>query len=482
MILSLINNTFEYELQKLCMLFLPYEKIVSGQETSNGDNAVARLFKEESSTRLEAFLRLNGREAAGESSIDNSHPDYDKECERILAVLLFECFCRLTDRRPPWGILTGVRPAKLMGRLCDTLGETEAVRYFTEDLLVSEPKTQLCVTTHKSEKRITDLSRRESASLYISIPFCPTRCAYCSFVSHSVENAGRLIEEYIDLLCREIAYTGAIAKECGLRMETVYIGGGTPTVLTPEQLSCITNAVRNNFDLSTVREYTVEAGRPDTITLEKLIAIKDGGADRICINPQTMNDRVLREIGRRHDSKQTVEAFRLARKAGFKNINMDLIAGLPLDTCESYEESLRQIVALDPEEITVHSLAMKRASRLTAQDYRAETAADGMIDFTAVFLPQNGLEPYYMYRQSKTVGNLENVGYAKAGFEGLYNVYIMDETHTVLGCGASAVTKLRRYGENTIERVFNFKYPYEYISRFDEMIERKKRITEFYGE
>lgn len=482
MILSLVNNTFEYELQKLCMLFLPYEKITAGEETAEGDNAVARLFKGETDTRLEAFLRLGGRETIREDSVANSHPEYEKECERRLAVQLFNCFCEVTGRRPPWGILTGVRPAKLMGRLCDSLGETEAVRYFTEELLVSEPKTRLCVTTHRSEKKITDLSEKNSASLYISIPFCPTRCAYCSFVSHSVENAGRLIDDYIDLLCREIAHTGDIARRTGLRIETVYIGGGTPTVLSPAQLNLITAAVKANIDLSLCREYTIEAGRPDTMAMDKLLAIKQGGADRICINPQTMNDAVLAEIGRKHNAEQTVEAFRMARAAGFGNINMDVIAGLPLDTCESFEDSLRSIARLGPEEITVHALAMKRASRLTAQDYRAEAPADRMVDFAAEYLPDQGLHPYYMYRQSKTVGNLENVGYAKAGFEGLYNVYIMDETHTILGCGASAVTKLRRWGENTIERVFNFKYPYEYISRFDEMIERKKRIVEFYAE
>ena len=482
MILSLVNNTFEYELQKLCMLFLPYEKITVGEETAEGDLAVAKLLREDAETRLKAYLRLNGCETLREDSVSNGHPDYEKECERRLAVQLFECFCELTDRRPPWGILTGVRPAKLMGRLCDTMGEEKAVEYFKNELLVSEPKTQLCVSTHRSEKKITDLSVENSASLYVSIPFCPTRCAYCSFVSHSVENAGRLIDDYIDLLCREIAFTGKIAKDCALRIETVYLGGGTPTVLTPDQLEKITAAVGENFDLSNVREYTVEAGRPDTITLPKLIAIKNGGADRICINPQTMNDDVLREIGRRHDSKQTVEAFCIDREAGFKNINTDLIAGLPLDTAESFQNSLHRIAELDPEEITVHALAMKRASRLTAEDYRGEVPADKMVDFCAKFLPERGYLPYYMYRQSKTVGNLENVGYAKKGFEGLYNVYIMDETHTILGCGASAVTKLRRWGENTIERVFNFKYPYEYISRFEELLERKKRITEFYNE
>ncbi len=482
MILSLINNNYEYEMQKLCMLFLPYDKITVGEAQEGEDAAVVKREEVAEGIALTATLCLNGKEYGGNETIPADTPDLDKECERRLAVLLFDCFCSATGRRPPWGILTGVRPAKLMGRLCEDMGEAGAVDYFKNRLLVSDAKTDLCLRTHKSEEKITSLSTKESASLYISIPFCPTRCAYCSFVSHSVENAGKLIDDYINLLCKEIAHTGSIARRTGLRIETVYIGGGTPTVLSPHQLRLVTGAVKDNFDLSHCREYTIEAGRPDTMAMDKLLAIKEGGADRICINPQTMNDAVLAEIGRKHSAEQTVEAFNMARAAGFKNINMDVIAGLPLDTYESFKDSLCRIAALDPEEITVHALAMKRASRLTAQDYRSDIAADGMVDFAVKYLPEKGLEPYYMYRQSKTVGNLENVGYAKAGYEGLYNVFIMDETHTILGCGASAVTKLRRYGESTIERVFNFKYPYEYISRFDEMIERKKRIEEFYNE
>ena len=483
MILSLINNSYEYEMQKLCMLFLPHEKIVTSAEAAEGEDR-AIVAKELCGEKLRLWARLiiGDREFFEEETADPALENEDKELARRLAALLFECFCQAFDRRPPWGILTGVRPAKLMSRLCADMGEESAVDYFKNSLFVSDAKTELCLNTHKSEEKIISLSGKDSASLYISVPFCPTRCSYCSFVSHSVRNAGKLIDDYIALLCREIAETGAIAKEIGLKIESVYIGGGTPTILSPEQIEMVTSAVAENFDLSNCREYTIEAGRPDTITLPKLLAIKQGGADRICINPQTMNDDVLAEIGRKHSSSQTIEAFGLARQAGFSNINMDVIAGLPLDTFESFKDILCRIAELDPEGITVHSLAMKRASELTARDYRSDIDADKMVDFAVRYLPEKGLNPYYMYRQSKTVGNLENVGYSKAGFEGLYNVFIMDETHTILGCGASAVTKLRRFGEPTIERVFNFKYPYEYISRFEEMIARKKRIKEFYSE
>ncbi len=293
-----------------------------------------------------------------------------------------------------------------------------------------------------------------------------------------------MIPQYVDFLCREIAETAKIANDLGLRLETVYMGGGTPTTLDAEQMDTVLSAVRTGFDTQNVREFTVEAGRPDTITREKLAAIKKNGVTRISINPQTMNDRVLEEIGRRHTASDTEAAFRLAREMGFDNINMDLIAGLPLDTFEGFKGTLDRVLALDPESVTVHSLAMKRAATLSTDGRLPEAqtgeVASQMVDFAREKLKQSGILPYYMYRQSKTVGNLENVGYAKIGYEGLYNVYIMDETHTILACGASAVTKMREPSGANIERIFNFKYPYEYISRFDEQITRKQGVREFY--
>ena len=263
------------------------------------------------------------------------------------------------------------------------------------------------------------------------------------------------------------------------------MGGGTPTTLSTEQLTLIMDTVSSNFNLSNLLEYTVEAGRPDTVTREKLLAIKRGAATRISINPQTMNDAVLEKIGRRHTSAQMREAFMLAREVGFDNINTDLIAGLSGDTLESFKNSVDEIISLNPENVTVHSLSMKRASNLNKSNYhfvaKEGEEADKMVDYALSQLTNAEIFPYYMYRQSKTVGNLENVGYAKKGFEGLYNVYIMDETHSIIGCGASAVTKLREPGGNNIERIFNFKYPYEYIDNFPLMLERKKGILEFYN-
>lgn len=264
----------------------------------------------------------------------------------------------------------------------------------------------------------------------------------------------------------------------------MYFGGGTPTTLSAEQLGILLSAVEQAFDLSAVREYTVEAGRPDTVTREKLVALKNGGVTRVSINPQTFNDAVLREIGRNHTSALTESAYFAARDAGFGNINMDFIAGLPTDTPDSFAASMDRALALAPENITVHTLSLKRASRLGTQNAQVERAAglaaDEMLGYAYRNLTANAYHPYYMYRQSKTLGNLENTGYAKAGFECIYNIFMMEECHTVFAVGAGAVTKLKSPHGREIERIFNYKYPYEYISGFEEILARKEKILPFY--
>lgn len=483
--LSLVGHSFKYELEKIIRIFLPFEKITFSSEAVIADNCANTVLKsDESQTLLFSELFLNDKHECISQSIDNSNAEFLKECERILAFQLCKCFIKITGYTPKWGILTGVRPAKLFSRLSSQLGDEGARKYFSEKLMVSDGKISLCSEAVKGEEMITSLSRPESFSLYISIPFCPTRCAYCSFVSHSVEHAHKLIPEYVRLLCRELEITAEISKKLNLRLETVYIGGGTPTSISAEQLDRIMKCVSDNFDLSNLREYTVEAGRPDTVTDEKLSVIKRGGATRISINPQSMNDSVLEAIGRKHTALQTKEAFYLARKHGFDNINTDLIAGLPTETLESFKNSVEEVLRLEPESVTVHSLSVKRASNLTVSgslpEIKTGKIASDMVDFSRQRLTESGILPYYMYRQSKTVGNLENVGYSKNNFECLYNVYIMDETHTILAVGASAVTKLREPNGDKIERIFNYKYPYEYINRFDDLMSRKEGITEFY--
>lgn len=410
----------------------------------------------------------------------------DDDNELVSAQLLYKLLCDFTGLTQPWGILTGVRPVKLLRRLAEESSEEQAVKKFEKDFFVSNEKIALSRETEHNERKILELSKPESFSLYVGIPFCPSRCSYCSFVMASIERAEKLIKPYTKLLCEEIKQTADIANKLGLRLETVYFGGGTPTTLSAEQLDTVLGTVNKSFDMSTCREFTVEAGRPDTIDIAKLFALKENKVDRISINPQTVNDEVLKTIGRKHTAQQFFDAFELARKCGFDNINTDLIAGLPTDTPESFKNSLDSIVRLNAECITVHTLCMKRASRLTTEgvtlDLQQARDAREMLAYTQNILGQNEYIPYYMYRQSRMVGNLENVGWSKRGFESLYNVYVMDETHTILACGSGGVTKLKRNNPDYLERIFNFKYPYEYIDRFDELIQRKSGIMQFYGQ
>ena len=479
--LCLINHSYRYELEKLLRIYSPFEKIEYFDYVEMSDRtAVARV----NGNIAEAELYVGGNNFKSSQIIDNDAEDEKKEYELKLALALYECLKQASGYIPQWGILTGVRPAKLYSRFVKDYGENYADKYFKNTFKVNEKKLSLCKETFALEEDIVSMSSPNSFSLYISIPFCPTRCSYCSFVSHSVESARKLIPSYVETLCKELKITAELAKKYNLKLETVYIGGGTPTAISAEEIDKIMKTVECNFDLKHLKEYTVEAGRPDTITKEKLITIKNNDATRISINPQTMNDSVLEAIGRKHTAEDTKNAFNLARNVGFTNINMDLIAGLPTDTPESFKNTIEEVLILNPESVTVHSLSMKRSSELNVKGLFPETEigeiASTMVDFAHDKLTEYGILPYYMYRQSKTVGNLENVGYSKKGFECLYNVYIMDETHTILACGASAVTKLREPNGDYIERIFNYKYPYEYIDHFDEIISRKKAITEFY--
>lgn len=482
MTVYLKNHRFAYETENLCRLFFPDEKIkVIEDENINGCNE----------NEFSLFVSFDGSEAVAEFAFNGQKTSRvlksnEERCGHDLAVMVYEYFVTLTGFEPKWGILTGIRPVKLLRMLCSQYGEAEAKRIFREEFRVSEKKTDIAVQTLKRESKILDLSQRDSYSLYVSIPFCPSRCSYCSFVSQSVENAKKLIPDYVDALCRELEYTGKAAEKTGLRLETVYFGGGTPTTLDAEQLDRLLKTVRNSFDLSHIREFTVEAGRPDTITEDKLSALKENGVGRISINPQTFNDEVLRTIGRRHTSEQTFEAMRLAKQVGFDNINMDLIAGLPNDNEESFARTVDCATGLDPESITVHTLSIKRASNLVytgdAQYNAQGVQAARMIETANDKLFESGYLPYYLYRQSRTLGNLENVGWSKEGHEGYYNVYIMDETHTIMACGAGAVTKIKERGGNRLERLFNYKFPYEYINGFDEIINRKEKAVQLIEE
>lgn len=473
------NHNFHFELENLTRLFFPNEKITVIRDFSEPQPPYIYTEVSDKITISVNIGSFNKSETAVKKLTDDDN-------ELVSAQLLYKLLCDFTGLTQPWGILTGVRPVKLLRRLAEESNEEQAVKKFENDFFVSNEKTALSRETEHNERKILELSKPESFSLYVGIPFCPSRCSYCSFVMASIERAEKLIEPYTKLLCEEIKRTAEIANKLGLRLETVYFGGGTPTTLSAEQLDTVLGTVNKSFDMSTCREFTVEAGRPDTIDIAKLFALKENKVDRISINPQTVNDEVLKTIGRKHTAQQFFDAFELARKCGFDNINTDLIAGLPTDTPESFKNSLDSIVRLNAECITVHTLCMKRASRLTTEgvtlDLQQARDAREMLAYTQNILGQNEYIPYYMYRQSRMVGNLENVGWSKKGFESLYNVYVMDETHTILACGSGGVTKLKRNNPDYLERIFNFKYPYEYIDRFDELIQRKSGIMQFYGQ
>lgn len=486
MILLIDSHPFHYEMENLCRLFFPLEKIqvrtAANVPTNEEITVYTGLEKNPDGFRIEVRLQL--REMLWKNSCQVSADTVEKELERRMAILLYSLLAEACRYRPKWGVLTGVRPVKLFGRLVDEMGEEQAVRYFEDQLMVLPEKSRLCRITLQNERKILSISAPESFSLYIAIPFCPTRCSYCSFVSSSVEKTFHLIPKYVELLCEELRHTAKIVSELGLRLDSVYMGGGTPTTLSAEQLETVLNTINQSFDLSACRELTVEAGRPDTITAEKLEAMKTCGVGRISINPQTLNDEVLRAIGRHHTAAQAVEAFELARKHGFDNINMDLIAGLPKDSVESFRNTLKGILSLSPESITVHTLAVKRAAGLSQTPPLSgrpdAEAAETMLEDAACALRGHGYAPYYLYRQSRMVGNLENTGWAKPGFENCYNVFIMEECQSILACGAGAVTKLKDPASDRLERIFNFKYPYEYINRFKEMMNRKDRVKNIY--
>lgn len=479
MYLFVIDHPYHYEAENLCRVFFPFDPVVTLHSTAEAEAPQPRTVY---TAVADGAYTVRVQDESGETARTALRSGED---EYGLMALLFEALCSHTGKTPRWGMLTGIHPIKLLRQLAERFGETEAERLFREKYFVSAEKTALAVRTLREEAAVTADVGENDYALYISVPFCPTRCAYCSFVSQSVEKTKKQIPQYHALLLEEIRATADCARALGLRLRAVYVGGGTPTTFSAEQLRTMIETVRAAFDLSACTEFTVEAGRPDTIDREKLEALLQGGVTRISINPQTLQDNVLENIGRRHTAQQTVEAFRLARAVGFTNINMDLIVGLPGDTYESFCDTIEKVLALDPENVTVHALALKRSSHITQSGEinraHADAAlADRMMAYAEERLTAHGLLPYYLYRQSRMAGNLENTGWAKPGFVCAYNIFTMDETETVLACGAGGVTKLKDPYSEDLTRIFNFKYSYEYISRYGEILERKEGIGRQY--
>ena len=384
----------------------------------------------------------------------------------------------LTGKKPEWGILTGVRPVKLTGEIFDRAGDKDKVEEIlrTEYLLADE-KIKLLIDTYTYQQECFGKPARNSVGLYIGIPFCPTRCLYCSFTSNQVGDAE--IARYLEALKTEIKYVGRRMKETGLFAESIYIGGGTPTTLTAEQLDDLLTTVEDNIDLAQIREFTVEAGRPETITYEKLRTIKSHNIERISINPQTMHQKTLEIIGRQHKPEDIIEAFERAKEVGIGIINADLITGLPGESPEDFTETLEKVMSLEPENITVHTLAVKRASRLVELDkdfhYKQAQTVKDMLGIAKQKLAENGFRPYYLYRQKHMAGAFENTGYCKEGAASLYNVRIMEEKQTIIALGAGGISKMYYPDENRLERVPNVSNYEIYISRLEEMLDRKEQ-------
>ena len=483
--LFLSGPAFRYECENLCRLFFPYSpvKVELWEQPlppspAEGPWAWTSIEKGENAYQYRVIVSDQGRLLERHGSA----PDLQ---EYAMTNLLYGAFVELTGTHPAWGMLTGIHPVKLLRQYVEELGEEAGMRRFLDHCHVTPPKAELARRVLHAQAPAVEALNENDFSLYVSIPFCPTRCAYCSFVSQDVEPAKKLMDPYFQLLLVELEKVSQVTRDLGLSPVTVYIGGGTPTTLSAAQLSALCGKIRQVFDLSRCTEFTVEAGRPDTITKEKLLALREADITRISINPQSLSDQVLKNIGRRHTAQDIVEAFQLAQRLGFENINADLIVGLPGDNLESFQKTLRGVIGLGASNVTVHSLALKRSARLNApggdlslHSKSQETAA--MMDYSIQQLTQAGFEPYYLYRQTRMAGNLENTGWAKPGTDCRYNIYTMDESSSVIACGAGGVSKLKDPYSGRLERIFNFKHPAEYITRNQEILERKDGVTALY--
>ena len=479
--LFLKEKDFAYEIENVLRMFLRDVCVVEGEPKKSDaetDYAYLRVSRRQGKIKMLCILNICTEKMYKSIELDARH---DVNLELELACLLYDVLCSGFRKWPAWGVITGVRPAKFTaGLLLSGADEHEVRRVLCDRYRVYAPKAKLAIDTAIKGTELARNNAANSYSLYVSIPFCPSRCSYCSFISKTVERDKKLMDVYVDMLCREINRTANIAAELGLKLESVYIGGGTPTVLSEQQLEKLTREMTACLPINKAREFTVEAGRPDTITAGKLDILKRAGVDRISINPQTANEQVLRNIGRSHSAADIEKAFELARNAGIQSINADVIAGLPGDDISSFRDTLEWLFGLDPDNITVHALTLKRASGMNEFGGNPSRDASRMIDHAGDALLDRGYRPYYMYKQKGTVDSLENTGYAKPNTECLYNIYMMDELHSVFACGAGAVTKLVNQKSGLIERVFNYKYPAEYINGFDAVTSRKEKIKEFY--
>ena len=482
----------EYYVQTLCLLFFPGSKFSEKGNMINEDpNVYVDITENEEKITASVTIMQNKISASCTCSEEKEkYPGNAERCANIACgKAFFEAGKSIRGITPQWGILTGIRPSKFVYDLMKAGNtKTEAVKILKRDFLVNNKKANIAAEIAVKEKAFINNIKPNSCSIYISIPFCPTRCKYCSFVSCASQKLLSLIDDYLDKLCADFAETAAIIKSLGLSVSTIYIGGGTPTTLNERQLFKLFKTINENIDVGSLEEFTLEAGRPDTITSEKLYEAKCAGVDRISINSQTLNDEVLEAIGRKHTVNDFYNAFRIAEKSGIPHINTDLIAGLPGEGFLSFSYSVDELIKLHPDNITIHTLSIKNAadfSKIKNEIYCKNIRdVSKCIDYSQIALKNAGYSPYYIYRQKNSVGNLENIGFSIPGTEGKYNIYMMEELQTIFSVGAGAVSKLVSPKKNKIKRIFEYKYPYEYLSDKEgsKNEEKKQMIEKFYSE
>ena len=482
---------YKYSVEQMMLMLFPGERpeYPEGYAPS-GNEAVFSLDRKPDRTAVTARVTRPEGTAQGETQVESRLLDEAPErvyhtLQHALKMAFYRAGTAVLGQEPPWGALTGVRPVKLPTRCMLAGGTPEQAQAELEgEYRVSPLRAKLAVDCAQASLAVDREVREDQVSLYIGIPFCPTRCAYCSFVSADVGRTLKLVEPYLEAVLEEVEHTGRVLKENGLSIHSLYVGGGTPTTLSAGQLERLFSSARAHLPLETCVEYTVEAGRPDTITREKLEVLRDQGVERISINPQTLEDEVLAAIGRKHSAQDILDAYALAREVGFDSINMDLIAGLPRDSFEGFRRSLEGVLALRPENVTVHTLALKKGSRLMeeggALPSGEETAR--MLDFSRDTLREAGFLPYYLYRQKYMSGSLENVGWCLPGKESVYNIIMMEELQTVVSIGGGGVTKLVDRKNGRIVRLPNPKYPQDYLSSRDKILAQKDEIAAFYRE
>ncbi len=449
--------------QSLVLLFLPCEKF---GENDTENSLFIKAYQKDGNNFVNVRLEV-GDLVSEKDAIQPIDDSVYAQMKNLIGRTFLACAFDIFGISPPWGISTGVKPVKLARMFVKDCGREEAYRILCDEYLISPQKAKLSVDACIFEDSVIDKMGNNPCSLYISIPFCPTKCNYCSFVSCTTPRLLSLIPQYVEKLNDELISIAETINELGLNLKSIYVGGGTPSILSAPQIDYIFKTVYNSFNLDSCNEITFEAGRPDCITYDKLKVLSDYNVDRISINTQTTNDEILKNVGRSHTYGDYVTSVELARKVGFKTINTDLIAGLPGEDLKSFENSIKDVSALKPENITVHAFTLKRSSnyRITGtKSYSIDfQEAYAMTNYAAEYLDLSGYSPYYVYRQKNTTGNLENVGYSKLGHESIYNVIMMGEYHTVFGAGAGSVTKLVTNSGCRVERIFSPKYPYEFL-------------------